>query len=97
MILSPFAPCRCSFRANDIVEHIDDLRRGCRPGHSRGIHFFERMDEVLTVKRDVRLSHGGTVPGVKGGIPLFVLVSKSYNSNIAFFDESFGTYPVDLR
>jgi hypothetical protein len=47
-----------SFSANDIVEYINDLRWSCSPSHGGGIHFFERVDDVLIMKRDIRLADG---------------------------------------
>jgi hypothetical protein len=53
-----FISGKASFGAYDIVEYLNDLLWRCSPHHSRGIHLFERMDDIVVMKRDIRPSNG---------------------------------------
>ena len=61
------------------------LGRLC-PGHLRSIHFFERVDVVFAVQRNVRLTQSGTETGIESSIPLFVLITETDHNEVALLN-----------
>src|SRR5690554_891499 len=83
--------------AQHVGEDVDDLiRRGC-PRLSVYVHFFQRVDDVFGVKRDIRLAERSTVARVEGGIPLLVFVAETHHHHVGLFDQRAGADGVDAR
>src|SRR5690606_28646894 len=61
-----------------------------------GIHFLQGVDDVLVVQGDVGLVQCGAVAGVKGRVPLLVLVAEAHHDQIASFDQRSGADGIDL-
>src|SRR5699024_1419548 len=81
-------------------EHIppglDSLTGGRAPGLRFSIDFLERMNDVLLMQRDIRLAKRCTVAGVKGSVPLLVLIAKTDHHEIAVLNQSACTNRIDF-
>src|SRR5690554_4836 len=90
-------PCReASWGQQHIAQNFDNLIGSGAPGLGFSIDFLERMHDILVMQSDVRLAQGGTVAGIKGGIPLLVLRAKTHHHQVALLDQGTGTDGIDL-
>ena len=69
---------------SDILQYLNHLRGSLCPGHCGGVDFLERMYNVGIVQGDVGFAEGRAVAGVKGRVPLLVLITETHDSNVAF-------------
>ena len=65
-----------------IAQDIDHLRRLARHGQGGGIHLLERVVMIGLLQHDQRLAQRGGKAGVKGGVPLFILVTETDDDNV---------------
>ena len=86
-----------ALRLEHVAQDLHDLVGGRAPRLGGGVDFLERVDDVLAVKRDVRLVQGRAVAGVEGGVPLLVLVAEAHDDHVGLLDQRAGPDGVDLR
>ena len=79
-----------------VLQDFHHLFAGRCPGHRRSVHFFERMNDVVAVQRNVRLSQGCTESCIKSGVPLLVLITESDHSEIALLNMGSPADRIDL-
>ena len=69
-----------------VLQDFHHLLAGRCPGHRRSVHFFEWMNDVFAVQRNVRLPQGCTESRIKSGVPLLVLITKADHREIALLN-----------
>lgn len=80
-----------TLRLEHIAQNLYNLVGRRPPRLSRSINFLERVDNVLTVKRDVRLVQRSTVARVESCVPLLVLVAETDDNHIRLLNQSTST------
>lgn len=70
-----------------IFQDLNDLVWRFGPTCGRTIYFFQRVHNVGIMKRDIGLSQGRALAGIKGRIPLLIFVAKPNDGDVAFLNQ----------
>ena len=73
-----------------VAQGFHDLIGGGAPGLGLGVDFFQRVNDLFAVQRDVGLGQGCAVACIEGGVPLLVLVAEAHHHQIGLFDQRAG-------
>jgi hypothetical protein len=83
--------------AERIFQDLNDLVWRLRPTGGCPVNFFQRVNNVGIVQRDIGLAQGSALTSIEGRIPLFILIAKPDDRDIAFLDQRSDAQRIDFR
>jgi len=78
---------RVGLSSERIFQDFNDLVWRFRPTRGCPVHFFQSVNNVGIMKRDIGLAQRRALASIEGRVPLLILVAKPDDGDIAFLNQ----------